>query len=206
MVDNGRAGFTVFELLIALAILGGVVGSLAGILETARRLQFAVEERHQRYGESAQLRGVLVDALSQLRDLPGPAPASRLSGNHRRITLLAEAPRPLGMDQPSILNLAPDEDQLGLVATWRPSAGQASPMSMRLIAADRQVRFNYLALDGGWREGWDPLDTLPALLRVTIEAPDRRTAAVVLQIPLRALTPQTCVYNPDAKRCEPRRP
>ncbi len=198
-----ESGFTVIELLVALAILGGVIAALVGIFDTAQRLHSAVEFRHHRSAETILLRGVLFDALSQLRGGAGASQTPSFSGDGRRLALRAEAPRPMGMAEPVLLSLDPDESQQGLVATWRPLAGEASPLHrpLRLIAADQSVRFAYLAPEGGWTENWNRPDQVPRLLRVTLEPLDRKTPHAVLQIPIRALTPVGCLRERDATLC-----
>jgi hypothetical protein len=201
--QNSEAGFTVFELLVALAIVGGVVAALVGIMDTARRLQTTVDLRHQRYAETAQLRGVLLDALSQLHAAPG---APSLSGDQRRMTLLAEAPRPLGMAEPVMLGLDPGEDRQGLIATWRAPTGEA-PLAapLWLIAPDRSVRFDYLDPEGHWTSKWDRPDQLPQLLRVTIADVDRRSDPTILQLGLRALAASHCARASDPTSCGARK-
>lgn len=197
--ESPEAGFTLLEVLIALAIVGGVVAALVGIIDTARRLQASVDVRHQRQVEAAQLRGVLHDALSQLRTVAG---ASSLVGDRRRIAITAEAPRPLGMAEPVVLGLDPGEDGRGLIATWRRLAEGASlPAPLRLIATDREVRFDYLAAEGEWTPSWDRSGRIPLLLRVTIADVDLRTDATVLQFAPRALASPDCARGANTAGC-----
>jgi general secretion pathway protein J len=182
-------GFTVVELLIGLTILGLLVAALAAVLDSARRMFATAGHSIQMLEETALVRRLLRETLSQVTTTPN-GQASTFVGDAHGLSVLAPGPRVLASAAPVTLTLGPDSDNNGLVAVWQraPNDASAAWPARRLVAADRQVRFAYFSASAGWIDRWsDP--SPPKLVRVEIGGGGNSDPAAALVFEVRRLAP-----------------
>ncbi|MGD9511057.1 MAG: prepilin-type N-terminal cleavage/methylation domain-containing protein [Geminicoccaceae bacterium] len=179
-------GFTLLELVVALAVLalltlllaGGVRSSL-GLLDRAATRSEALEDlplAHQ------ALRRILAGALPVTLPPPRddePAPV-RFAGDATGLELVGHLPEPAGGGTWRIALGIRDEDAgRRLVLRWRPldatgdSAAGGEAILLERIAG---LRLAYLGADGpglspAWADSWRGREKLPRLVRVEVSFP-----------------------------------
>jgi general secretion pathway protein J len=194
-------GFTLVELLVALSVLGLVLVTLASVFDAAHRMFFAAGQSARELEELALVRRLLTDSLGQLTGVPGEGAA--LAGDDRSLTVFAPAPRVLAHAAPVLLDLAPNSDQRGLLASWsaEPSKGSSSSPARRIVVRERQVRFAYFSLDAGWLASWSDPARAPGLVRVTVGEGGTETASTELVFETRLLARTSCGSRSAGRLC-----
>lgn len=164
---RGDEGFTVVELLIALSILSLVATALISVFATGQRLFMTVNEVERQLEEVALIRRLLLESLGQIARTPKRGAA--IVGDARTLSVRSVGPRVLALAGPATLNLHPDDDRRGLVASWTSgSDDRRAPTSRRIVEPSRQVRFSYFNHRTGWTGSWPEGTAQPALIRVTV--------------------------------------
>jgi prepilin-type N-terminal cleavage/methylation domain-containing protein len=164
---RGDEGFTVVELLIALSILSLVATALISVFATGQHLFMTVSEAERQLEEVTIIRRLLLESLGQAARVPGRGAA--IAGDARRLSIRSIGPRVLAFAAPATLDLHPDDDQHGLVASWTSGLDERkAPTSRRIVEAGRQVRFSYFKHGTGWTGSWPEGAAHPALIRVTV--------------------------------------
>jgi general secretion pathway protein J len=206
---RAEGGFTLLELLVAMALLGFIALSLAGGL----RFGVAAWHRVQARSDEAELAVGLHDALERMI---GQTQASYASDDPADLALtFAGEPSRLSLTAP-----LPDVIEPGILAIQRLFLrGSALTLSWRLDlpGADRQpeqvavlahdvqfVRLQYwgVAQPGtrpAWYETWQNQPRLPGLVRVEIGRHDVRTLAYTIAV--RSTVSATCRYDPVGPAC-----
>jgi general secretion pathway protein J len=183
-------GFTLLELVAALAILALIAGSIAAGIRLASR---SIERGEAVAREAARLRaavGIVERAVRSLSPLPIPAEgeaAVYFSGEGKKLRFLTDlAPATFGgggLRLISFFELTGEKGGLAVATAppFRPggAAGWEGTEGARiLIAGATEVSFTYSegpAKDGtwAWLPAWEPKEpgTLPAAVRVEFTAP-----------------------------------
>lgn len=167
-----QAGFTLLEILIAVAVLGMLLVLLnQGV---AFGLRAAAMQRRADAGAAADMPAVDAALRRMIAAAdPGifPEPAS-LKGTARSLSLITEMPGPDGMRQRVDATVFASGGQLRL--RWRPHrhvtwfANQPAAQEMTLLDGVSGLQFAFAAPGNAeWRASWTA-DTLPALVRVQI--------------------------------------
>ena len=172
---SAQAGFTLFELLVALVVLGFVISGLAGGTQLALasiRAQSRAVQQHQDLQPVDQLIRRLVANMV----LPADTRQAGLSGKDQSLTCITKLPQTDGSALQVDAWLAVDGDRR-LVLQWLPHvhaqrlAPRPAPAFEGLLDQVRRVEFSYLSPAGdGWQSGWDRAD-LPALVRIKLVFP-----------------------------------
>ena len=221
------AGFTLVELLIALALLGLLSLAIFGELRFGTHAWSAVA----RVDQEAETIGA-VQALLRLKlqtAYPMLTRATDLSeaGGERHVDFdgardalgfVSFLPDRAGPPVTARLTLraepTPDGDALRLVAAWRPALGPgndgAAPVGSVLLERIAALRFSYYGVPEGrtapeWTDSWTQRRDLPQLVSVTVAFPDgdrRRWPELIVAPRIRADV--TCVFDPLIKDCRQR--
>ena len=164
-------GFTLIEILVALVVLGLVVGGLAQGIRSGL-------EAWQRATSMAEV-GDTLDAVDRtLRQLiaqahPGTAtkPAA-FSADYGRLAFVSLLPELPGMSARPVEVLLLVDGQGRLVLRWRPylNAQRLRPAAFTdtpLLHGVASMELNFWRADHGWTAGWDAAE-LPALVRIRL--------------------------------------
>ncbi len=167
--DSRPKGFTLLELLVAVAVFAALAAAAWGGLATLARTRAALAAEQQRFAEVVRAVGRFERDLRQaigrpVRDggnalvpaLAGDASAIEfthvghadpLAETRSHLERVAYAPdgRDLRRSHYAVLDRAPDSRPLGRVAIERAGA----------------LRLRYLGCDGAWREAWPPRAAAP---------------------------------------------
>lgn len=172
-------GFTLVELLIALAIVGALLvtafGGLRVVLGAAQRGE-ELTESHQHVRSMATVLGRAVGATFPYRGAFGDTPETKLlfRGEESRIQFVTQAP-PYPLPLPVAFTAVVIErvDGEGLVVRERALPNRepfaAAPVVLRDPAV-ATLRFRYMDDGRAWQEKWEEEDTLPLAVEVSVAA------------------------------------
>ncbi len=195
------AGFTLLEVLIALALLGFILVALASGVRFGVRAWQAEERRGAGAAELEVVHGLLRRMVATAQPLPlaglGPIGASLyFDGRPSAMSFVSDLPEAIGGAGPYDLALELAEGGR-LVLRWRPHA-RPVPGSSPGPYAETELMRGVAALDlryfvpattsqpAGWLADWRQPGTLPALVRVRLRLAegDRRRAMELVVAPL----------------------
>ncbi|MGH7333304.1 MAG: prepilin-type N-terminal cleavage/methylation domain-containing protein [Candidatus Rokuibacteriota bacterium] len=175
-VAGGSAGFTLVELLIALAIVGALVviafGGLRVVLAATQRGEERVEV-HQHVRSLATLFARAVGAAYPYKGPMGENPESRLlfQGAASKLEFVTQAP-PFSLGAPVAFTAVVLEhvEGEGLVIreralpNWNPFTDAAVVLRDRAVTA---LSFRYLDSSGSWQSTWEDDNSTPAAIEIT---------------------------------------
>jgi general secretion pathway protein J len=173
-----QRGFTLLELLVALAVFGFLLAGLSqgldfGLRVWGRELRAAGTDDDLATLDSTLRR--LIEGMDPGDDLD-PAPLSGSRNQLDCLTVLSSAGGPLpGQRMRAVLLVRSDHR---LVLRWQPSPRATPtgrpppPAETELLAGVASIELAYMRPGGNWQNGWRGAD-LPALVRVQIKFPPR---------------------------------
>ena len=195
--DEGRDGFTLVEVLLALAVMGIVLAAGHEFLSSTVRRTDAVQADGDRRAAAATLADVLRRDLSGIYPREGTAPplvlTLPLGVAGSGMTLSFDTASPAldlpGDEEPDVrrvvYSLEPSQAQPGTYAVYRAVIDYPAPQhdaGRGQLLADGLSAFEVGAFDGSqWRTRW-PLGEasgLPTGVRVTFERDGRRGSVLV---------------------------
>lgn len=214
--DRGRdpghqdLGFTIVELLVALTVLSLLVVVLISVLDAGRRVFAATTQGARKYEEVATVRTLFRDMLSQVQSQSqgtvGEAGRS-FAGTGQGLTVVSWGPRMLAANLPMEFSIGPGSDNVGLEASWRRNLMDdgGSEASRRVLATDRQFRFEYLAPSRGWTDVWNE-DQPPTHVRMRIKERDNRESenrdgVISMIFEVRRLARPECSRGVSGRHC-----
>lgn len=195
------AGFTLLEVLVALALLGFILVALAGGIRFGARAWQAQERRGTGAAELEAVHGLLRHLVTTAEPLPlaGPGPTGAplyFDGRPNGMSFVADLPEAIG--GAGLYDVTLELAEGGrLVLRWRPhvrampgaSPGPYSETElMRGVAGLQADYFMPATTDrpAGWMTEWSQPAMLPALVRVKLRLVqgDRRRATELVVAPL----------------------
>jgi general secretion pathway protein J len=177
---GGARGFTLVELLIALAIVGALVAIAFGGLRVAVASWRQGEDRaesHQHVRSVAFLLGRAVSGAYPYRASrgQGPDPVVLFAGTETRVefvTLAAPFPGAIPVAFTAIVLSVDDGGEPGLVVRQRALPNRAPFSEAAIVYRDPSVTTLKLAYldEGGWKDTWDGAEAkgTPRAVKVTI--------------------------------------
>jgi general secretion pathway protein J len=203
MAGRDRRGFTLVELLIALAIVGALLAIAFGGLRVAIAAWTQGEDRaevHQHLRGVALVLGRAVAATYPYRGALGaaPEPTIMFRGTAERLELVTQvAPitPPIPVAFTAVVIGVEQDDGPALVIRQRVLPNR-DPFTEAAVALRdpgiERLELRYLNGSGAWQETWDAEaeNGLPRAIRLTVAARwGGRTATLPLTVGLRTLTP-----------------
>lgn len=213
MTWRRRAGFTLVEVLVALAIAALAVASLVHVVRDAFDLDGHLVAQARRADATATL-FTLVDTLlaTTAYEVPaeaggvsgaGPAPPS-VTGTEDAVTIWSRGPAVLGLSDRIPFTLAQEsaDDGAGpVVLRWRSPEGA---VEIEPVLAAQSLRFRYGGTaEGGtilWQDQWS--GPVAALSRIEVSIADAVTGRrSSMTAAVRPLLPRICARQPMTKGC-----
>lgn len=172
-------GFTLVELLIALAIVGALLvtafGGMRVVLGAAQRGE-ELTESHQHVRSMATVLGRAVGAAFPYKGAFGDTPEAKLlfRGEESRIQFVTQAP-PYPLPIPVAFTAVVIErvDGEGLVVRERALPNREPFAAAPVVLRDPSVatlRFRYMDDGRTWQEKWEDEDTMPLAVEVSVAA------------------------------------
>lgn len=179
-----RNGFTLAEMLIALAIFGMITAAGVALLTLTVRTQETSERLLDKVGAVRRTGALLTADLAQAvarnrRDGDGRSRPAFTGGDGADELLIALVRRAADDEEGAAGSLRRVEYRLrgGRLERWSFAAvdGGGQGAAAPLLDAVRRVRLRYRDRDGLWRARWDPTDVaqLPAAVELVTDSGDR---------------------------------
>jgi general secretion pathway protein J len=193
-------GFTLIEIVIALAIVGALLGVMFGGLRLGVAAWRQGDARAEALQHARSLSQLLTRALAGAHPYRagagGDAARVVFQGGADRIAFVTSTP-PVPFVRPiAFAAVSFSRDESGLVVLQKPLPDREPLERLAPAVADPTVtglHLRYLRPGGGWEPRWDGLQeqTLPAAVEVALSTTgaDRREEPPAVIITLRALTP-----------------
>jgi general secretion pathway protein J len=217
---TSEAGFTLVELLVALALFGllsvALFGSIRMGMASWTRGTARADQVDQTLHAQNLLRGLIEEAYPLfLADVPAGGHAD-FAGTSQSLDFLAPTPiaRGVGGRSRFRIAIARSREAMNLVLTstvelaWPEQTAQ--PITTVLLAGVADVQFSYFGAVGAdraaaWHDAWRGQASLPQLLRVRVRYADgdSRNWPELLIAP-RITADVSCVYDPLTNRCRGR--
>ncbi len=174
-------GFSLLELVVAVAIFAVVAAAAYGSLASIARTRAALVAEQDRFAQVQRAVGVLGDALRQavgraVRGNDGHLLPALLGGPDQveftRVGFANPLAEPRSNLQRSVFALADGSLQEGRYAALDRAPGSV-PLRRELLPRAGRLQLRYLGCDRAWRESWPPRELLPC----------QREAAALSQLP-----------------------
>ena len=218
-VEGADAGFTLLELLVALALLGLLVPLVFGGLRFAVRASdraAVVEQANDVTLVREYLRRQIGTIYPAYPTDGRPAPRIAFTGAHDKLAFMAPTPSAAGSAAMSyfVLQLKGARERHRLVLLWRPEfgSGDSGSLSSETVLADdvttlKIAYFGKASLNDPphWSDVWTGAQRLPELIRIRVGFPegDRRLWPDLIVAPM-VTVDSTCIYDPIRKNCRGR--
>ena len=205
------AGFTLAEALIALALMGVVLASLATItaqwLPNWNRGFARVQGAEQLSIVLDRLAGDLSAAEFVTLNRSNPRPL--FEGSESGITFVRSALGPNTRGGLEVVQIAETTDRLGPVllrarAPFVPAEKVEGPFiePVVLLRAPYRIAFSYAGADRLWKATWTGARELPSAVRFTIrDWATQRTLSASTATVIRTQLPALCASTKDDRRC-----
>lgn len=178
-MTRGQRGFTLLELLIALAIVGALLAIAFGGLRVALAAWRQGEDRAEAYQHVRGIAALLERAVGAAYPYratrePSPQPVLLFRGTASRIEFVTQAPPvPFGMPIAftAVVVSLEDRDGSGLVIRQRPLPNRDPFADAPVVWNDPAVAtlgFRYMDESGSWQDTWSSDTATPRAVAITV--------------------------------------
>jgi general secretion pathway protein J len=204
------AGFTLIEMLVAVALMGVALAALGVIIAQWLpnwSLGFARVQRSELVSISLdRIVGDLgaAEFVTQDRDTKLPL----FSGTEREVTFIRTAYGPNTAHGLEVVRIAETADSKGALlarstATYAPGRPMTFTNPVVLLRAPFQVSFSYQGRDGTWKNAWQGEAVLPTMVRLTVrDSATARALAISTAAVVHVDLPATCVRSNSKRECD----
>jgi general secretion pathway protein J len=188
-MHGGRAGFTLVELVISLALLALLILGAHTAIRTSTQAVVSGERLIERTNKLRVTQELLRRQVSQALAMPieqrrGTNESIFLAGGREDLTWVSSMPGYLGRGGPYVQRISLERGPGGqslvfrhaMLNGWDPDDGFDERLAppVTLLEGIRSLRIEYRALDeagrlGSWQDRWDKPFQLPLLVRIRIE-------------------------------------
>lgn len=213
---EGEAGFTLFEMLVALVLMVGILAALASV--TAQWLPnwnrgFAHVQRTELFGQGLE-RLVADLAAAEFVTASGKARQPLFEGDELGVRFVRTSIGPNARPGLEVVRISTMSDNRGLALVRArtpfvplPETGKLRDLAnfadpVVVMRAPYRAIFSYAGPDHVWRNEWRDADQLPTAIRVLVrDAATQRTLAVSTAIVLRVNASPECARARNARTC-----
>ncbi len=170
---KGHRGFTLVEVLIALALFGLMLGMIFTVLTLGARTWEAAGPRAEALDGRLVLERFLTRRLGGALIRPDRRNRPSFSGTSRQLEFIAFPPLVIGMKGPQRFRLFQDDGRLRvqiLTLDGEMPDGEGKLRDLVLLERVKELRLRYYG-EGEWRADWTERK-LPRLVEVTVETED----------------------------------
>jgi general secretion pathway protein J len=212
-----EAGFTLVELLVAIALLSFVSVALFGSLRFGTmawsRGQAHTEQTEHIAGAQNLLRRLIADAYPLFLSDDPTRPQVAFDGTSKSVSFLAPVPIALGAGGRSRFSLSVDQHNGRgdlVIATAPELASSASGVKKTLLAGVQAAEFAYFGRTRSeraaqWHDDWSGESSMPELVRLRVRfATDDARRWPELVVAPRIGVDVGCVYDTLTRRCRGR--
>jgi prepilin-type N-terminal cleavage/methylation domain-containing protein len=201
-----KAGFTLLEVLVALAISGLCLMMLSGVVGRLAATRRAVYNRatvlDQGDAVVRMLRNLLRSVDVETNDARGP----NLGGSGEELTVRSQGPTVLDLETGTTfrLHLVPSRDPASgaLALAWtNPTTGTSFDETIAPGVAALRLAYRGRRREDGWASGWGRPVAELALVKVEITFSGPRGATTSAILAVNTKLPQACVADPLLNRC-----
>jgi len=214
--SDHEAGFTLFEMLVALVLMVGILAALASV--TAQWLPnwnrgFAHVQRTELFGQGLE-RLVADLSAAEFVTANGKAKQPLFEGDELAVRFVRTAIGPNTRPGLEVVRISTISDARGVALVRArtpfvplPDNAKISDLAnfadpVVLIRAPYRAIFSYAGPDHIWQNSWRDADQLPIAIRVSVrDAATQRTLAVSTATVLRMNAPAECARAAVAKEC-----
>jgi general secretion pathway protein J len=209
---SADAGFTLIEMLVAIALIGLLTAGLFGALRFGTRASSAVDRTLDHSRQLALVYGFLQSRLADAQPFPAGAAGDQgtiwFDGTPDALEFVSMAPMQLTAGGFFAVRIEPHPGGRGggnsggeLVTTWRSVAGRNTagiepnlPPSVLLehIAAAHFAYFGAHSAEdaSGWHDRWHDTDHLPSMVRLRVDFADGWHSPDLIVAPRLATSPE----------------
>lgn len=199
-----EAGFSLIEVLVALAVAGLAVSGLVGFVMQASRFDTALNARslarEEIDGVLRVLEVLIDDAAEEMRE----STAAAIAGDRRSIRIMTKGPRILGTTRPSLFELSYEEKIDGpgrIVLAWSdPITNAVRREEVSREIAEFSLSYASWTRPLNWETSWTRPVIALSLVRIDLMSSRTRQRSTKF-FPVAPSFPPTCVVNLFAKGC-----
>lgn len=201
VIASQQRGFSLVEVLVAIAILAGLMTALAPTLNITARTASRIHENAQFEEDTRTTGRFLRDVISQTIWLNKEGDEAPIAGEARRLQITTLDPE---AKSPMTISLTIEQGQPQTLTAQFAKSDAIDDERYIILSNMSNARFQYLKLNEGnaqWRNRWHD-SAPPALIRFTgnIRYGDEERA-FVFEVPPKSAAPLHCAFDPVSRQC-----
>lgn len=214
--SGAASGFTLVEMLVALAVLGALTLVALAMFRIGSGLWAATARTEERLAEIATVQDLLRQVLERAYPAVIAAPDGYIvafTGTAKSLEFSASLPAAVGLGGLRRLRLGSDGDSVVMTSRLERNAPQWEQLPepeqrFPLLANVRSLDLDYYGAKPGsaahWHAEWLALQKLPQLVRIKVTFADGRLSWPALLAAPQITVDATCVFDALTRQCRGR--